>query len=238
MYSVSGIIQEDNQSRQSGVQSNPGTEDNNGQTHHNPWYSAWPQNDWKLPQDKNTQLFGTNDAYLGDTKHQSLGDLPFQDTKKNTSALQYHLNGPSAFHDPKYKQQPLMGPFEVPVGDVFRSHSNPQPREMKEPIAKPQPSTNNSQEKNLKTELSWQKWKFQRNIKRLFDKTDCDAYDIGLEIATMINNSKLSQDFEGVSEVMMVVEMITERVLDKDDFGSMAAKICSSLTGMDNTATS
>lgn len=244
MFSAPGLVQEESQVHQ---RPNPGNHENNSHPNHNPWYNAWSQNDWKLPQNKNTQLFAANDIFSGDNKnHQPLPDVPFQDHKKAASSLQYHLNGPSAFHDPKFKQQPLMGPFEVHGGVTTLTSPNTPPHDFKEPIAKPQLSSSsvtqaspsvsqsspaaNNKEKTLKTELSWQKWKFQRNIKRLFDKTDGDPGDIGLEVGEWIKAGKLSQVFDGVSEVMIVLEMITERVLDRDGFVSLAAKICSSLS--------
>ncbi|XP_031570400.1 uncharacterized protein LOC116304762 [Actinia tenebrosa] len=209
--------------------------------------SNWPS----IPTSEETTTnipFGSTDGISYDSQlHEDRGlkqhtDCSYQEVQDAAAALQQHLEGPSAFHDPKNSQQTFPIPFTIPVksdkgiisqlqASVLRQHRLTK-NQQQLPVSKTLNSQDN--EKTMKKELSWQKWKFQRNIKKVLEKmTKENIDDLGYDISTSIADSQLSKNFDGVSEVMLVLEMIVEKVLDKKGFENQGARICYILSGLD-----
>jgi hypothetical protein len=201
--------------------------------------------DWPASHDDDMRKnipFGTSDDISRETKHlKDRGpplqtDNSFQEAQDAAAALQHHLEGPSAFHDPKNNVQTFPAQCNLPIkgekGEVSQMQSSVQQQQVRNqqqfPISKTQPEN----EKMMKKELSWHKWKFQRNIKRVLERiTEENVDDLSCDLGTLISESKLSQNFEGVSEVMLLLEMIVDKVLDKKGFAHSAARICHVLSG-------
>ena len=97
---------------------------------------------------------------------------------------------------------------------------------------KTQPLNENTRDKELKAELEWKIWKFQRNVKKVIDRMAAgDNGDYSHELNKLIADSRLSQEFQGTSEVSIILKLLLEKVLDKVKFDNVAVKVCTVLRG-------
>ena len=97
---------------------------------------------------------------------------------------------------------------------------------------KTQPLNENTRDKELKAELEWKIWKFQRNVKKVIDRMAAgDNGDYSHELNKLIADSRLSQEFQGTSEVSIILKLLLEKVLDKVKFDNVAVKVCTVLIG-------
>lgn len=98
---------------------------------------------------------------------------------------------------------------------------------------KTQPLNENTRDKELKAELEWKIWKFQRNVKKLIGRMVVDDdVDYLPELGKLIADSRISQDFPGVSEVSITLKLLLERVIDNVKFQNVAVKVCTLLRGI------
>lgn len=97
---------------------------------------------------------------------------------------------------------------------------------------KMQPLNENTRDKTLKAELDWKIWKFQRNVKRVLDKMVANnSEDYMHEFYKIIAESRLSQEFKGISEVSIIVKLLLEKVMDGSKFDNVAVRVCTMLRG-------
>lgn len=91
-----------------------------------------------------------------------------------------------------------------------------------------QPLNENSRDKKLKAELDWKIWKFQRNVKKVLDKmtAESNTEDYSHDFSKIIAESRLSQEFQGISEVSVILKLLLEKVMDGNTFDSVAVKVC------------
>lgn len=79
---------------------------------------------------------------------------------------------------------------------------------------------------------AWKIWKFQRNVKKLIDLMAVDDdVDYLHELVKLIADSRISQEFPGVSEVSITLKLLLERVIDNVKFQNVAVKVCTLLKG-------
>lgn len=155
----------------------------------------------------------------------------------NSSFLPQHLHQPpfSNFSfSPKQGRKHIAAQFQTNntnLGDV-PSISHPLQQQTVQPwqlpeFIKTQPLNENTRDKTLKAELEWKIWKFQRNVKKVVDSMA--AGDVGnylYELKKLIADSKLSQEFQGISEVSIILKLLLEKVMDKVKFGNVAVRVC------------
>lgn len=97
---------------------------------------------------------------------------------------------------------------------------------------KTQPLNENTRDKTLKAELEWKIWKFQRNVKKVIDRMAAgDAGDYSYELDKMIADSRLSQEFRGISEVSIILKLLLEKIMDKSKFHNVAVRVCTIFRG-------
>lgn len=85
----------------------------------------------------------------------------------------------------------------------------------------------------MKAELDWQIWKYQRNVKKILDRVTLENVDsFETELEQLIADSRLSQNFQGMSEVLVLLQMVVERAVGHSSFGDVAIKLCIVLEGM------
>lgn len=97
---------------------------------------------------------------------------------------------------------------------------------------KTQPLNENTKDKTLKAELEWKIWQFQRKVKKVIDRMAVDdAGNYSHELDQIIANSRLSQEFQGISEVSIVLKLLLDKVLEKSKFASVAVKVCTIFRG-------
>lgn len=100
-------------------------------------------------------------------------------------------------------------------------------------LLKAQPLSENTEDKTLKAELDWQIWKYQRNVKKMLDRVTLENVDsFETELEQLIADSRLSQNFQGMSEVLVLLQMVVERAVGNSSFGDVAIKLCIVLEGM------
>ena len=98
---------------------------------------------------------------------------------------------------------------------------------------KTQPSSDNTRDKAWKAEVEWKVWKFQRNIRGILNRMALgNDKNVFQELEKMVVESRLSQNFPGISEVFVVLELLVERVLDKGQFDDVAVKVLIMFRGM------
>ena len=97
---------------------------------------------------------------------------------------------------------------------------------------KTQPLNENTKDKTLKAELEWKIWQLQRKVKKVIDRMAVDdAGNYSHELDQIIANSRLSQEFQGISEVSIVLKLLLDKVLEKSKFASVAVKVCTIFRG-------
>ena len=98
---------------------------------------------------------------------------------------------------------------------------------------KQQPLHENTRDKTIKAELDWKIWKFQRNVKKVLDKiVEDSSKDYSHDFEKIIADSRLSQDFQGISEVSVILKLLLEQVMDGNKYGSVAVSACTMLRGI------
>ena len=106
-----------------------------------------------------------------------------------------------------------------------KSYSNFEP-------ASVQPPTESNQDKVLKAELDWQKFKFQRKVNQVFNKIKPENLSEQMpQLKRIISGSRLSTSFQGLSEILIFLQLTVERVIDHDSFGDVALHVCLDLYG-------
>ena len=139
---------------------------------------------------------------------------------------------------PKQGRKNIAAQFQsnaVNLGDVppvaHPQQYNVQPCQKLE-FLKTQPLNENTKDKSLKAELEWKIWKFQRNVKKVIDRMAVDdAGDYSHELDQIIADSRLSRDFQGISEVSIVLKLLLDKVLEKLKFDSVAVRVCTIFRG-------
>ena len=98
---------------------------------------------------------------------------------------------------------------------------------------KQQPLHENTRDKTIKAELDWKIWKFQRNVKKVLDKiVEDSSKDYSHDFEKIIADSRLSQDFQGISEVSVILKLLLEQVMDGNKYGSVAVSVCTMFRGI------
>lgn len=98
---------------------------------------------------------------------------------------------------------------------------------------KTQPLNENTRDEELKAELKWKIWKFQRNVKKLIDHMAVgDNGDYLQELNKLIADTRISQEFPGVSEVSVTVKLLLEKVINNVKFENVAVKVCTLFRGI------
>ena len=86
--------------------------------------------------------------------------------------------------------------------------------------------------KIVESELNWQKWKLQRNFKKMLSSLAvCSATGLSKGIEDMIGASQLSTKFPGVSDVNVIVDLLVSRVLEQSEKVEVAVQVCRLLNG-------
>ena len=117
-----------------------------------------------------------------------------------------------------------------PVAHPQQLH-NIQPLQKLE-FLKTQPLNENTKDKALKAELEWKIWKLQRTVKKVIDRMAVDdSEDYSHELDQIIADSRLSQEFQGISEVSIVLKLLLDKVLEKSKFESVAVRVCTIFRG-------
>jgi len=117
-----------------------------------------------------------------------------------------------------------------PIANTQQQH-NIQPGQKPE-FLKTQPLNENTRDKTLKAELEWKIWKFQRNVKKVIDCMAVDdTRDYSHKLDQMIADSRLSQEFQGISEVSIILKLLMDKVVEKSKFDSVAVKVCTIFRG-------
>ena len=97
---------------------------------------------------------------------------------------------------------------------------------------KQQPLHENTRDKTIKAELDWKIWKFQRNVKKVLDRmVEDSSKDYSHDFEKIIADSRLSQDFQGISEVSVILQLLLEQVMDGNKYGSVAVSVCTMFRG-------
>lgn len=90
-----------------------------------------------------------------------------------------------------------------------------------------------SAETIAESEVNWQKWKLQRNFKKILTNVTVDnVVGITNEIKSIVLDSQLSIKFPGVSEVNVILHHLVSRVLDGKEIVEIAVFVCRILNGM------
>ena len=138
---------------------------------------------------------------------------------------------------PKQGRKNIAAQFQsnaVNLGDVppvAHQQHNVQPWKKPE-FLKTQPLNENTKDKTLKAELEWKIWKLQRKVKKVIDRMAVDdAGDYSHELDQIIADSRLSQEFQGISEVSIVLKLLLDKVLEKSKFASVAVRVCTIFRG-------
>lgn len=98
---------------------------------------------------------------------------------------------------------------------------------------KQQPLHENTRDKTIKAELDWKIWKFQRNVKKVLERMEADSSkDYSHDFEKIIADSRLSQDFQGISEVSVILQLLLEQVMDGNKYGSVAVSVCTMFRGI------
>ena len=98
---------------------------------------------------------------------------------------------------------------------------------------KQQPLHENTRDKTIKAELDWKIWKFQRNVKKVLDRMIEDTTkDYSHDFEKIIADSRLSQDFQGISELSVILQFLLDKVIDGNKYGSVAVSICTMFRGI------
>lgn len=133
---------------------------------------------------------------------------------------------------PKQGRKNIAAQFQsnaVNLGDVppdAQQQHNVQPWQKPE-FLKTQPLNENTKDKTLKAELEWKIWKLQRKVKKVIDRMAIDdAGNYSHELDQIIADSRLSQEFQGISEVSIVLKLLLDKVLEKSKFSSVAVRVC------------
>ena len=163
-------------------------------------------------------------------------------SQSNHSSFLKQNDQPPSFSNfsfsPKLSRGHLAAQFQS-LGKNEGGTRNPQPQQQKpmqaflQPeLLKVQPLNETTRDKTLKAELDWKIWRFQRNIKKLLDKIATNEIsDFSQELDKLVANSRLSQEFPGISELSIILSLLLERVMDGDKFHSAAVKVCVVLRG-------
>lgn len=138
---------------------------------------------------------------------------------------------------PKQGRKNIAAQFQsnaVNLGDVppgVQQQHNVQAWQKPE-FLKTQPLNENTKDKTLKAELEWKIWQLQRKVKKVIDRMVVDdAGNYSHELDQIIANSRLSQEFQGISEVSIVLKLLLDKVLEKSKFASVAVKVCTIFRG-------
>ena len=100
---------------------------------------------------------------------------------------------------------------------------------------KTQPLNENTKDKALKAELEWKIWKLQRTVKKVIDRMAVDdSGDYSHELDQIIVDTRLSQEFQGISEASIVLKLLLDKVLEKSKFESVAVRVCTIFRGTFN----
>lgn len=158
--------------------------------------------------------------------------------KNNSSSfLRQHLQQPpfSNFSfSPKQGRKHIAAQFQTNntnLGDVQPISHPPQQQTVQSwqqlEFLKTQPLSENTRDKSLKAELEWKIWKFQRNVKKVIDSMAAgNVGDYSYELDKLIADSRLSQEFQGISEVSIILKLLLEKVMDKVKFSNVAVRVC------------
>ncbi|XP_032230619.2 uncharacterized protein LOC5506343 isoform X2 [Nematostella vectensis] len=216
----------------------------------NPWLASDMQETLKQPHEQH---------FLSDKRPPSSHTHPQSLSQEGSNLFP---TGHIAFHGPKLGRRSLAAIFSTPVksdhGEVSKLQAYAQEQQQQQHIPRPQlheyqqqqqqqrdpvrhfeplkvqPTNENSNDKAMKKELEWQKWKFQRNLKKILDRASLsNIEELSCELAQCVAESRLSQNFKGVSETVVMLEMIIERVLDGKSFSDIATKLCWLLSGLE-----
>lgn len=97
---------------------------------------------------------------------------------------------------------------------------------------KMQPLSETTRDKTLKAELDWKIWKFKRNVKKVLDKMSANnGEDYRHELEKITAESRLSQEFPGISALSIILELLLEKVMDGNKFDNVAVRVCTMLRG-------
>ena len=69
-------------------------------------------------------------------------------------------------------------------------------------------------------------------MKKVIDRMAAgDAGDYSYELDKMIADSRLSQEFQGISEVSIILKLLLEKIMDKSKFDNVAVRVCTIFRG-------
>lgn len=195
---------------------------------------------YQPPHVRSAQTKVTHTATIN-TEHklENFASLPHTN---NSSFLQQHDQQPPfsnfAF-SPKLGRSHIAAQFQsnlVNKGDLSTISRPPQQQTVQSfqqpEFLKAQPLNENTRDKTLKAELDWKIWKFQRSVKKVLDNMVANnAENYSHEFDKIIAESRLSQEFQGISEVSIIIKLLLEKVMDGNKFGNVAVRVCTIFRG-------
>ena len=102
----------------------------------------------------------------------------------------------------------------------------------RQPFLIQQPFVESNQDKIKKKELEWQKFKFQRKVNQIFRKLKLENVTEHIpQLKKIMSERKLSSSFHGLSETLILLQLIAEKTIDEESFVPVAVQVCLSLYG-------
>jgi len=177
------------------------------------------------------------DTFATNAEH-NLENFTSLPQRSNSSSLQQR-NQQAPFSNfafsPKLGRSHIAAQFHSNLGNKEDLSTISRPPQQQTSFQQPeflkmQPLNENTRDKTLKAELDWKIWKFQRNVKRVLDKMVANnSEDYTHEFYKIIAESRLSQEFKGISEVSIIVKLLLEEVMDGSKFDNVAVRVCTML---------
>ena len=196
---------------------------------------------YQPPHVRNARAKTSNTATMN--SEPKLDKYPSLPQSNSNSLLQQHDQPHPPFSNfafsPKIGQSHIAAQFQTKQAKMENQSLNSQPLQkqtlqFQQPeFLKQQPLHENTRDKTIKAELDWKIWKFQRNVKKVLDRMVEDSLkDYSHDFEKIIADSRLSQDFQGISEVSVILKLLLEQVMDGNKYGSVAVNVCTMFRGI------
>ena len=184
-----------------------------------------------------TKVTGTT-AMDSEHKMENFTSLP----QSNSSLLQQYDQQPPFTNftfSPKLGRSHIAAQFQTNAVNKGELPTNSQTHQQQtvQTFAQPeflkmQPLSETTRDKSLRAELDWKIWKFKRNVKKVLDKMSANSEeDYSRELEKITAESRLSQEFPGISELSIILELLLEKVMDGSKFDNVAVRVCTMLGG-------
>ena len=162
--------------------------------------------------------------------------------QSNSSLSQQHDQHPPFTNftfSPKLGRSHIAAQFHTNVVNKADLPTNAQRHQQQTMETSPQPEflktqalSESTRDKTLKAELDWKIWKFKRNVKKFLDKMlASNGEEYSHELKKITAESRLSQEFPGISELSIILELLLEKVMDGNKFDNVAVRVCTILRG-------